>query len=114
MSNEEKPFYPFSPDNARKLAAGLAKADGSNPLARVFPLLKSIEGIELVEQENGMQAISRKEGHNTLMLKRDIPLNSFMAWTILDFLLPEGIMLRFQPEVPLGEIEILSLLTGEI
>lgn len=114
MDGEEKAFYPFSPDDARKLAANLGKADGSVSLARVFPVLKTIEGIEVVEQENGMIAINRKEGHNTLMLKKEIPLNSFMVWTIMDFLLPEGIMQRFQPEAPLGEIEILCLLTGEI
>ena len=114
MDAEEKPFYPLSPDKARKLAAALGKADGSASLARVFPVLKTVEGIEVVEQENGMTAVSRKEGHNTLMLKKEIPLNSFMVWTLMDFLLPEGIMQRFQPEAPLGEIEILCVLTGEI
>lgn len=102
--------FPYEPEIARKLAVLIVRADGQAKLARLFEVLRSAQGLELTEQENGMVSLARQGGETSLLLLPTAPLIPMLAETVLKFLVPQALHHLLVPNM--DEAALTMLLKG--
>ncbi len=111
--NAEPPAsYPLPAEEAEKLAALLANADGAKTLSAALEILRELPGITVTALENGMVRLERTGGHNLMLLYPTATLNAFLAEELVAFLIPAE--LKAYAAGPYRDTVLSDLLQGTV